>query len=217
MCICQLIIVIIYYLLLFIYRCCSFILFVVQFPFVLCSTFVLIQFFAFHFSLLKRRDSVLILDCIPGISILLFNNCTCCTRIPSPSMQVNKHHTSDCTDFVLVQEQVAYYNHRHSRINETNILQAVKNSQSSRERDTNVPSPFLFPLSPFYWGEGESAAHTQVWSISCGGGRGGVTTVQPVAVVCVSAVCFTRMSMMVIGLSLLLLRQRWRCLLYDVY
>jgi hypothetical protein len=36
-------------------------------------------------------------------------------------MQVNKHHTSDCTDFVLV-----YYDHRHSRIDETNILIVVK-------------------------------------------------------------------------------------------
>jgi hypothetical protein len=40
-------------------------------------------------------------------------------------MQVNKHHTSDCTDFVLVYERVAYYDHRHSEIDETNILQVI--------------------------------------------------------------------------------------------
>jgi hypothetical protein len=41
-------------------------------------------------------------------------------------MQVNKHHTSDCTDFVLVKERVAYYDHRHSKIDEANILQVVR-------------------------------------------------------------------------------------------
>ncbi len=40
----------------------------------------------------KRKDSILILDCVLGISIL-------CT---TTSMRVNKHHTADCTDFVLV-------------------------------------------------------------------------------------------------------------------
>ncbi len=40
-------------------------------------------------------------------------------------MQVNKHHTSDCTDFVLVKERVAYYNNKHSGIDETNIIQVV--------------------------------------------------------------------------------------------
>jgi hypothetical protein len=48
-------------------------------------------------------------------------------------MQVSKHHTSDCTNFVLVQERVAYYNYRHSGIDETNIL-----SQSSRGRDKYI-------------------------------------------------------------------------------
>jgi hypothetical protein len=36
-------------------------------------------------------------------------------KLPSPSMQVNKHHTSDCTVFVLVLERMAYYDHRHRR------------------------------------------------------------------------------------------------------
>jgi hypothetical protein len=53
-------------------------------------------------------------------------------------MQVNKHHTSDCTDFVLAEERVAYYDHRHSGIDETNILQVVK----AVEGET-LPSFFL--------------------------------------------------------------------------
>jgi hypothetical protein len=44
-------------------------------------------------------------------------------------MQVNKRHTSDCTFFVLVYERVAYYDHRHRGIYETNILQAVKHAE----------------------------------------------------------------------------------------
>ncbi len=58
----------------------------------LCETGILLLAMA------RYRYLILILDCILGISILLYN----CTRIPSPSMQVNKHHISDCTDFVLV-------------------------------------------------------------------------------------------------------------------
>jgi hypothetical protein len=79
--------------------------------FVHCSTFihsfvrlfVLFDSFAFHSFVVhcsKEKDSILILDCIPSLSIPLYVKC--CTRIPSPSMQVNKHHTSDCTNFVLV-------------------------------------------------------------------------------------------------------------------
>ncbi len=49
------------------------------------------------------------LDCIPGISIPLYK------KLPSPSMQVNRHHTSDCTVYVLVQERVAYYDQRLRR------------------------------------------------------------------------------------------------------
>jgi hypothetical protein len=44
-------------------------------------------------------------------------------------MQVNKHHTSDCTVFVLVLERVAYYDHRHRGIYETSFLQAVKQAE----------------------------------------------------------------------------------------
>jgi hypothetical protein len=49
--------------------------------------------------------------------------------LSSPSMQVNKHHTSDSTVFVLVQERVAYYDHRHSGIYKTNILQVIKQAE----------------------------------------------------------------------------------------
>jgi hypothetical protein len=48
---------------------------------------------------------------------------------PSSSMQVNKHHTSDCTVFVLLKEWVAYYDHRHRGIYETNILRTVKQAE----------------------------------------------------------------------------------------
>jgi hypothetical protein len=64
------------------YYCCSislllFVYFVrcSTFPFICCSTFVSFDSFAFHCSLLrcsKRKDSILILDCIPDISILLY-------------------------------------------------------------------------------------------------------------------------------------------------
>jgi hypothetical protein len=102
----------------------------------------------------KEKDLILILDCVPGISILLINNCTCCSRIPSPSMHVNKHHTSDCTDFVLVLEQAAYYDHRHSRIDEINILQVVKAVEGEtgqlliHEKRGEVTAP-SFPLYLF--------------------------------------------------------------------
>jgi hypothetical protein len=65
---CQLIVFVIYYLLLVIYCYRSFILFIVQSSFFLCSTLL------FHCSLfiVQRKDSFLILDHIPGISILLY-------------------------------------------------------------------------------------------------------------------------------------------------
>ncbi len=60
-----------------------------------CSTFVLLRLFCFSLFIVhcsKEKLFILILDCIPGISIL---------RTTS-SMWVNKYHTADCTDFVLV-------------------------------------------------------------------------------------------------------------------
>jgi hypothetical protein len=70
-----------------------------------CSLFDLslrcLALFFVHSS--KRKDSILILDCIPGILILLINNCTRCScSSTSSSMQVNKHHTANCTDFVWI-------------------------------------------------------------------------------------------------------------------
>jgi hypothetical protein len=91
------------------YYCCSlFIIVVCLFSslfnfhslFDFCSRSILLLFIHSLFVVQKRKDSILILGCIPGILIPLYMKC--CTRIPSPSMQVNKHHTSDCTDFVLV-------------------------------------------------------------------------------------------------------------------
>ncbi len=62
------------------YFCCSFILFVVQFSFILlfdcCSHLILLLFIYSLFIVQKEKDSILILDCIPGISILLYH----CTR-----------------------------------------------------------------------------------------------------------------------------------------
>ncbi len=66
--------------------------------------FSLIRFYCAVF-MFTSKNSVLILDCIPGILIPLNNIIK----------QVNKHHTADCTVFVLVQERVAYYHHRHRR------------------------------------------------------------------------------------------------------
>jgi hypothetical protein len=62
-----------------------------------------VQFdFIVHFSCSPSKYSVLILDCIPGISIPL----------NIIIKQVNKYHTAD---FVLVWERVSYYHHRHRR------------------------------------------------------------------------------------------------------
>ncbi len=47
---------------------------IIRFSFVLCSTFVLFDSllsFTLHCLLFKEKDLILILDCIPGISILL--------------------------------------------------------------------------------------------------------------------------------------------------
>jgi hypothetical protein len=75
--------------------CCSFILFIVQL-FIhsvvrFCSSSILLlSLFVVHCS--KEKSSILILDCVPGILILHTTS----------FMQVSKHHTADCTDFVLV-------------------------------------------------------------------------------------------------------------------
>ncbi len=71
----------------------------------------------------KEKNSILILECVSGISIL-------CT---TSSMRVNKHHTADCTDFVLVWEKRTYYDHRDSGIDETKTY-SPKKSQQLRTR-----------------------------------------------------------------------------------
>ncbi len=59
--------------------------------FYFCSTLILLlSFFIVHCS--KKKDSILTLDCVPGISILHTTS----------SMRVNKHHKADSIDFVLV-------------------------------------------------------------------------------------------------------------------
>jgi hypothetical protein len=50
-------------------------------------------------------------------------------------MQVSNHHTSDCTDFVLVWERAAFYEHKPSGIDETNILQVTIAAEG---RDSNI-------------------------------------------------------------------------------
>jgi hypothetical protein len=114
-----------------VYYCCSFILFIVRLSFVLMSDFcyfsILLLFIYSLFIVQKKK--------IQFWSWIVFqvfwSRCTrtCCTlvqELPSSSMQVNKYHTSDCTDFVLVEKRVAYYDHKHSGIDKTNILQVVK-------------------------------------------------------------------------------------------
>ncbi len=63
-----------------IYYCCSIILFIVWLRSSFCSTFVFIRSSAFHCSLFrcsKKKDSILTLDCIPGILILLYHHHLC--------------------------------------------------------------------------------------------------------------------------------------------
>jgi hypothetical protein len=85
-----------------------------------CLTFVLLRLFCFslfivHCSKEKRFNSD------PGPYSRYFDPAYNIIY----SMRVNKHPTADCTDFVLVQERRTYYDHRHSGIDETNILQRV--------------------------------------------------------------------------------------------
>ncbi len=111
----------------------QFILLLFNFSFVFCSTFVFIQFFCFfivHCSLLKEKR----LNSDPGLYSRHFNPVVREVPVHHHLCRSNKHHTSDCSDFVLVWERVAYYSHRHSRIYGTHIIQVVK---ASRGRDSN--------------------------------------------------------------------------------
>jgi hypothetical protein len=98
-----------------------------------------------HCSLFMRKYSVLILDSIPGILIPLYKN-------HHHLCKSNKHHTSDCTIFVLVYCTVGasglYYDHRHRRIYETNILQAIKHAQGETRR-YHIQSNYLICVQIF--------------------------------------------------------------------
>ncbi len=71
--------------------------------------------------------------------------------------QINIIHQTGCTIFVLVQLRVTYYNHRHSGIYGTNILQVVK---VSRGRDTSCP---LFCCQLFNILQFSSLKQNQEW------------------------------------------------------
>ncbi len=85
------------------------------------------------------KYSVLILDCIPGISILL----------NIIIKQVNTHHASDCTVFVLVQERVAYYHHRHRR----DIQNQYSPNWVSRGQDNGSQHHRWFPAAQVLQGK----------------------------------------------------------------
>jgi hypothetical protein len=69
-------------------------------------------FYHLLFILLKRKSAILILNCVQVFR----------SRSTS-SIRVNKRHTADSTDFVLVKEHRTYYHHSHCGIDGTNILQ----------------------------------------------------------------------------------------------
>jgi hypothetical protein len=115
------------------YYCCSIILFVVRlFHSSFVQLFFSFDYFAFPLFIVccsKKIDSILILDCIPGIYIPLYVKYLFIIIYAS---QINIIHQTSPTDFVLVLEWVAYYGHRHSGIYGINILQVVK---ECRRRD----------------------------------------------------------------------------------
>jgi hypothetical protein len=66
-----------------------------DFSFTLSFNFILLRFFCFIVALFKREKINSDPGLYSGISILLFQYTT-------SSIRVNKHHTADSTDFVLV-------------------------------------------------------------------------------------------------------------------
>jgi small-conductance mechanosensitive channel len=84
------------------YYCCSFILFIVC---LFIHSFVRLLFsfdsllFIYPLFVVQRKK----IQFWSWIVFQVFRSCcTIVQELPSSSMQVNKHHTSDCTDFVLV-------------------------------------------------------------------------------------------------------------------
>ncbi len=81
-----------------IYYCCLFILFVVRsvhLLFAFCSHSILLLFIYSLFMFKRKR-----FNSDPGLYSRYFDPVV--QELSSSSMQVNKHHTSDCTDFFLV-------------------------------------------------------------------------------------------------------------------
>jgi hypothetical protein len=114
------------------YYCCSIYFIDVQFSFKFFFTFVFIRFFCFfivHCSLFKRK----ILNSDPRLYSRYFDPVVREVPVHHLLCKSNKHHTSACTDFVLVLERMAFYDHRNSRIYRTNIFPSHK---ASRSRDT---------------------------------------------------------------------------------
>ncbi len=84
--------------------------------FILLFNFILLWFFCFFVrcAFFERENFSSDPELCSGISIPLPVQVNLHT---TPSIWVNKHHTADSTDFVLVLERRTYYDHRHSRIN----------------------------------------------------------------------------------------------------
>ncbi len=120
--------------------CCSIYFIVVPISiwllFDLCFHLILL-FFIVHCSLFKEKRC----NSEPGLYSRHFDPIVHEVPVHRHLCKSNKHHTSDCTDFVLVQERVAYDDHRHSRIYGTNILQVIK---ASRGRDIYHLKPSSF-------------------------------------------------------------------------
>jgi hypothetical protein len=87
---------------------------------------VTIQPFWIHSRLNLCSFLLFVASCVPLDSFVQYSyflvniqflswKCVIFRSCKQQSSAVNKHHTPDRTIFVLVQEQVAYYNHRHRR------------------------------------------------------------------------------------------------------
>jgi hypothetical protein len=113
-----------------------------------CSSFfwLVFRFFCFSLFIVWKKN----IQFWSWIVFQVFRSCYAIVEeVPSSSMQVNKHHTSDCTIFVLVEERVAYYDHRH-RHSITNILQVVKQVEGKTLSD-NDKKRWWFPIGPEGW------------------------------------------------------------------
>jgi hypothetical protein len=87
------------------YYCCSIYFIVVQFSFeflfVFCSTFVFIQFFAFLLFIVHcSKEKIFNSD--PGLYSRYFDPVVREVPVHHHLCKSKQHHTSDCTDFVLV-------------------------------------------------------------------------------------------------------------------